>query len=54
MDERKEMRAVSAAEEARLRALAALLPEGRPGLLCWPEETGSTNAALRVLADVLR
>ena len=51
MDERETKRSVPLTEAARLRTLAALLPEGRPGLLYWPEETGSTNAALRVLAD---
>ncbi len=37
-------------EEKRLAALRALLPEGRGGLLRWPEELASTNAALKKLA----
>ena len=38
------------AEEKRLAALTSLLPEGRPGLLRWPEETDSTNLQLKALA----
>ena len=38
-------------ENERLAALRALLPEGRGGLLAWPEEVGSTNRALRALAE---
>ena len=40
-----------AGERLRLAALAARLPEGRDGLLRWPEETGSTNTALKDWAD---
>ena len=40
-----------AREEAlRLAALRALLPEGRGGLLRWPEAVDSTNTALRAWA----
>ncbi len=38
-------------EKERLAALASLLPEGRGGLLRWPEEADSTNRALRALAE---
>ncbi len=38
-------------EAKRLAALASLLPEGRGGLLRWPEEADSTNLALRALAE---
>ena len=38
-------------EEKRLAALTSLLPEGRGGLLRWPEEADSTNLALRALAE---
>ena len=38
-------------ENERLAALRALLPEGRGGLLAWPEEVDSTNRALRALAE---
>jgi BirA family biotin operon repressor/biotin-[acetyl-CoA-carboxylase] ligase len=38
-------------ENERLAALASLLPEGRGGLLQWPEEADSTNRVLRSLAE---
>ena len=51
MDERESKRSVTLTEAARVNALAALLPAGRRGLLRWPEETASTNLALRALAE---
>ena len=40
----------SQGETLRLAALASRLPEGRGGLLRWPEETDSTNNALKAWA----
>ncbi len=51
MDERETKRSVPLTEGARVHALAALLPEGRQGLLRWPEETDSTSRLLRALAE---
>ncbi len=51
MDERETKRSVPFTEGARVHALAALLPEGRQGLLRWPEETDSTSRLLRALAE---
>ena len=41
----------SPGEKLRLAALASRLPEGRGGLLRWPEETDSTNSALKAWAQ---